>query len=1284
MSWPENKPHDGKNSQRHPGHPGQYIESGPGDVSQSQVPNHQPWRPWPPIVAYPPFRVPPQFLGAPVGAPYAYPSQFMGYGTPGMMQQWQGWDNAPVVAPVGRFDATGSMPRPPAAPAPSSVSDQERHQQYRPRSTHAIPDVACRPEHEKRSKEVLQEQQKAMDENMRKPPMGLEALRKIREWASSLVGREWELFWNDDNDNQEAKPGGKSADDNEGNAVNVIDDWYDGCILSVDVKDDGTVLGRAVFVGDETEYEMELVPSKVRPSARGWIKRTYGLLSQKNSFPPDTAFPEDHRYLQSMEEELSREYQPLSLPSKPNVRAPTVEELKDILSLRKRLKSQIYLRSKLASIVNLHGSVKFVGGERNPTEALANHLVECCNDLDRACEWYLRCWELLAECFGQKSGQRSKETQVHRERSLNYTQILDDYLESGKNCIINCASFDSESSTSKRRQPVASPGQRRTKRRRKFFNWGGADSHCDAFGDDDFRSTTAVDHFAQRINLNSRWYLSNLAAMLRALSHHVVDPMVHWMCKANQLLGQSDDLVALLEESDDDLVSSKTINQGHTQDDEISGTSSPLDQQRLFPFYAIEECIKTLKDHQILSLLDESEKIHALDTKRRDVAALAKQAKSLVERVGDDSMWKAEEFYQDTDDEILCGLKHITKLVDSPEHGAHNIDPLGFAQLQVFQISRENIDDAILWRSFLLGVWRLSSLRERKQFIEDLATSMAELPDPPGLELSDRRARAEELLQKKVKTLSAIQRVEAKYEDLITKTQTDEGLMSTYRVEVALQELRSLPVLVPVEEKLSLRLGYIRWTQRAAESLPIHGSSISFPLLASLYESLDLILKGKAAERAQLIANLKTSEKVETAVKAFIDEDADFIDPYRREAVVRLFRVSSSWKDRAEAIISSLRMHGNAAAGEAIPCVKLPSLVDIKRVSDLVAEYKALMVDVPGYMPILQKVLKNAAQWSSRLEMNLLRDQYIMESAKVLAIESRCRPKGLIMDPTRQALEMVAELLDWHYRSRETWKGVLAQLQTANGMSRKEAVGELIHTEVYPLLAEGLEVVECYSRYSGDKHEVSSILSSRMLEHLNIRRTAKALSRERLNAHPFGEQLFKRIITKADDKVEGSPLCLLAWADWHLRVSTFVGSVGATPDGSAPPTLTQALLYRSDEPGEFESDGASPVCLLRRFESTEKAQLEKVIKDAQSAEFTSRSLFSRSRELRKGCTEKSESIRVHLADLKDILTDIKERAAGRYGLALDPMLEPQVEHHVKIFSWLVRWKSLLSFLRVCV
>lgn len=1140
------------------------------------------------------------------------------------------------------------------------------------------------------------------------------ATTTTQEWAASLVGRDWEIYWNDDEDNDEKEvsatapassvavdapsdlTGGDNDDGENGSQGDIIDDWYAGSVLAATVQDNGTVLVKVLFVGDEQLYEMELGPTKVRASARGWIKRSMAILSRRGDLPPDTATHEDRRHLQTLQED-TRQYEAISFPQpKEGITVPTVEELKEIMELRKLLAAQVYLRSNLAPIVNLHGSIKYVDGEPNPTEPLVNHLVECCKDVIQACDWYLKCWELLTTCFGQRSGQSSNESESRHERSIDYNKVLNEYLESGKNWILNCATMDLESTTTKRRQLATPTNQRRPKRRRKNSQkWAEtAEGGLEVIADEgDFRCMVFVDQFVQHLNQPSQsWFLPIFAEMFHTLAHYVVDPLVRWKLQVNLLLGRKDDLEGVLEVEEtptspttlptDDLSTAQQSNTSREElkDDDMSVDSSEAEQGRAFTYEEVEACLRALEGNPVLSLLDASQEEDALQSILRVIETTAVRARSFLERLAEDTTAPSDTTPSDQD-EVLEGLQEIRKELNSPDNFAFNIDPIGKPGALV---TREVIEVAVEWRGWLLDVRHASLVRERKFFLENLGKRMKDLPElsgvPPDLHIgsmSQRRGQAEQQVCDMQANLASLVQTEQRYREILNKN--DEILFSKEGVQKALDELGALPVLLLEEEKLALRLSLLEWSEEASVLLPDERSPIAFPQLEKLYHSLQQILKGKARNRTKMIAKVEANEKTESLVRSFVAEDTRRIDSDRSGRVTALYVSSSQWKERAEAIISTLRMHGNASVGDPRPSLKLPSMVDIKRISDLVAEYKTLGVEISGYTSCLQKVLADASEWSGRLEDNLLRESSPMEDCfTVLTRESQLRPKGLIMDPTRQVIETLLDLLEWYQKSKSTLNKVVVLLRTAErGSSLRERFSDIILSDVYPLLAEGCALVEMFSHENQFKFQASAVISGRILEgSRGIRRSARALVRERLEAHPLGSSLLHRLVRMDIDTREGSPLAMYLWYDWHLIVDSFVLCVD-DPEGNVVRTLSEARNLMSEQPRLETAGDHSPLRLLGGCTSNTTGRFKQLVEDAEASEKSIYELLSRSRDLRKGCMEKADSVRQHLTDLKEQHSLFKDRSNGKQCLMLDTLLEPQLEHHIKVFTWLVSIDLLL-------
>ena len=137
----------------------------------------------------------------------------------------------------------------------------------------------------------------------------------LDNWANSLVGRDWEVFWADDgcckdNEENQEEPEQKGSDTMPTNTVDSVppgreavargdevvaaneavdedaaeedvEDWYDSHIVGIEsfVKETGNYSFHVRFEGDETLYTMVLEPKKVRPSIKAWIERSKALLN---------------------------------------------------------------------------------------------------------------------------------------------------------------------------------------------------------------------------------------------------------------------------------------------------------------------------------------------------------------------------------------------------------------------------------------------------------------------------------------------------------------------------------------------------------------------------------------------------------------------------------------------------------------------------------------------------------------------------------------------------------------------------------------------------------------------------------------------------------------------------------------------------------------------------------------------------------------------------------------------------------------------------------------------
>jgi hypothetical protein len=683
-----------------------------------------------------------------------------------------------------------------------------------------------------------------------------------------------------------------------------------------------------------------------------------------------------------------------------------------------------------------------------------------------------------------------------------------------------------------------------------------------------------------------------------------------------------------------------------------------------------------LEGDPALSLVDFTELENALQKKLQVIGETAAKAKSLLQRLANDPPSASSDDTSKLEkDDVLEGLEEIHQDLQSPEHLCYNVNPIGRSGASV---TRAQLKGAADWRRWLLDVRHALSTRERKSFVELLAMRLEELPDLSEINLdivalSDRRTQAEQQLRSIMAAIDDVAAIEQQYNDELDRvTGRDSHLLEKEGVQEALIQLGKLPVLLLVEEKLAIRLAFIDWCEKAMESLPKGNANIGFPQLEKLFQSLMLIYKGEAKTRARLTSKLRASEKIDNQIRTFAIQEASLYDSNKLERVTALYSTSSQWKEKAEAIILALRLHGNASlGGDAKPFLKLPAMVDIKRISDLVWEYDKLGVEIPGYTTSLQKILDDATEWSSRLENNLTMDGLLMQQRlEVLQRERQLRPKGLIMDPTRQVIETLFDLLEWHANSKMILFQVVATL--TQEPCNEAAFSEMLTNNVYPLLAEGLEIVEIFSRKHAKAHQTHAEMSARHLNDLfHVRRTARALMRERVEAHPLGARLLHLMVQEDVDIMEGSPLSLYLWIDWHLCVIAYVRSVDERGIGAELRTIPEAESLLASQPGLDLTASASPLGPFVSHKAPATRRLLQLIQQAKDIETDIRDLLAKSRELRKGSLGKADAIRQHLIDLKERQTIFKDRSSGNHGLLLDPSLEPHLDHHIRIFTWIV-------------
>ena len=1133
------------------------------------------------------------------------------------------------------------------------------------------------------------------------------------EWARSLIGRDWEIFWDSGDEKAQDKKDQGSADvqvqvdtsdtqatatvmgrsgvmaetgdankEEDATTSEEPSDWYDGRIVSAEKRNDGTFLFFITFVGDEQIYDMVLGRALVRPSARAWLRRTKSLLLPKGGFdlfqshlPADTMTLDDVPELLRLKESLDMDsalfYTEADGQFKgiESISRPSRCDLSKIKFLHFQIRAQVYLRQKLAPITD-HGD----RGDDDPTEAYVSHLVACLDQLGQMCIWYEECFLMHEQVFG--SGDTSSSV-------INVETIRQTCVEHGREQLIQIMSMDVTHAGSKleKRKPLSSlPGIRKTKRRRTqkdpgYMSSPGATVHNEVnngelfsfFNKGEFISDTIIQEFTKTIvRDDSRWFQLLFAGMLISSSLHIQKPILKWIRQAEAILGDRE-LVT------DELIKTEPVVEVRSSNDEsdsLSAISEDEEHETFYSFDDIQKCYLTFQNDQLLRRFDVSTLIVRLEEKLKAIERFESQSWKLISCL----VQEPEVGSRKSNDEILIGLKQLKDAAQDNDGYLSNVDPLGSSSS--CKINREVLDNAIALREWVVDLRHSENFRERVSFVQDVvsrAPTLPHVPSPPNFSdgedsVPTRLAKVMADVQKVSSNLYAHLHVFNRLERLVGESSVSaadpEHLRSKEGVSRAFDQLKSIPVLSTVEEKLAVRLDIMNWRTRADSQLL--AAPYAYHTVEELYEDLNKILAGENQTRSDLLRKLESSSVVDKEIRSFAVADATLLAEVAVKQVQDLYLKSSEWKKRADAVISALKTHGNPRAGAPTPSTKAAAMVDLKRIDDLLVEYPTLKIVLLRQQEILIRVQSDAREWSCSISEVIYGKNNLYAS---LVSERERRPRGLVMEPARHVIDSWVEALDWKMRVTEAL--------------RIFSACEAEISRLYPLIIEGMEAVVAYSSSRECSHlvefkvnaEICTVLVTGVIDsHRQIRH----LSKEKIEVSELGRKLFLRLI--GDENNDCALLCLV-FVTWRIALlDLFDRSNSMAPEkGSVRPTLVEAKDLLKAQPCVPDYIGDVEQSLFVRVTkaglTSEVESYKAMTADAEQTEETARTLLLKTKDLIRGSFNHVDALRKHFSSLKELQANFKARSQTGPGLVLNLELEQQLDNCIKDLSWLVKTLS---------
>lgn len=122
-------------------------------------------------------------------------------------------------------------------------------------------------------------------------------------------------------------------------------------------------------------------------------------------------------------------------------------------------------------------------------------------------------------------------------------------------------------------------------------------------------------------------------------------------------------------------------------------------------------------------------------------------------------------------------------------------------------------------------------------------------------------------------------------------------------VASALVELKRLPILSVVEEKLTLRDELIDWNTKAADALEQAKScKLPFQQISSLHNELVDIVDLKSPGRVKVSQNLRQSKSVDSEVRLFAVDDENVICPFTGPWIREQYKKASEWEQSCHSI----------------------------------------------------------------------------------------------------------------------------------------------------------------------------------------------------------------------------------------------------------------------------------------------------------------------------------------------------------------------------------------------
>lgn len=471
----------------------------------------------------------------------------------------------------------------------------------------------------------------------------------------------------------------------------------------------------------------------------------------------------------------------------------------------------------------------------------------------------------------------------------------------------------------------------------------------------------------------------------------------------------------------------------------------------------------------------------------------------------------------------------------------------------------------------------------------------------------------------------------AKLSSSMQNSSQDTSLRNKEGITSALSELRQLPILCVVEEKLQARDQLIDWNVKALqikESTTTTGKQ-HFQTLEHLHNELSNILSISNCQ------NVRPNEYIEREVKWFVAEDVKLICPESGTWVRNQCKRGCDWRQNYLSIKSVLQPYGyNFGEISTSAPVGSVSAVDVSRIKNLLVDHDTLASCFIEECNHLREIEMVANDWAVAVNQVLVNDSYHLEGRhnELLKVEAS-RPKGIIANPPRHVVDLWARVLVWGLNLKKGVESITEQLLSweASQLSGHTQDAEfqesvrLINSHLASIIVEGQDFM--LSKEVTLTPLLLQLRSKTITSFSNEHCVGLISRREVIESSTHGELLLSRVIGLEADSQSGFPLRFVRDMFWRI--------------------MACSLMTNINDGGSVDLNDVKTLSALCVRDSEVSSSLNKLVDDAEQLQRNADNAISTcSNLLQMNCFLHQNELRQNLVDLQNIQANFKSQKFG--------------------------------------